>query len=83
MRAMFGLVSLLVTIGVIVMIMHYYTLPAVQQQTQIKKQVEEKFESNTPSVKSARALPVAAPLNVTLRVFVKALFRVKSTLYIS
>jgi hypothetical protein len=49
MRVMFGLVSLLVTIGVIVMIMHYYTLPAVQQQTQIKKQVEEKFESNTPS----------------------------------
>jgi len=49
MRVMFGLVSLLVTIGVIVMIMHYYTLPAVQQQTQIKKRVEEKFESNTPS----------------------------------
>ena len=49
MRVMFGLVSLLVTIGVIIMIMHYFTLPAIQQQTQIKRHVEEKFESNTPS----------------------------------
>jgi hypothetical protein len=49
MRAMFGLVSLLVTIGVIAMIMHSYTLPAAQKAVQVKNQAEEKFGSNSPS----------------------------------
>jgi C-terminal processing protease CtpA/Prc len=48
MRAGFGLVAILVTLGVIIMIMHAYTLPAAQQAVQTKKKVEEQFGMNTP-----------------------------------
>jgi hypothetical protein len=41
MRMAFGLVGLLVTLGVIVMIMHTYTLPATKKAIQTRKQVEE------------------------------------------
>jgi C-terminal processing protease CtpA/Prc len=48
MRAGFGLVAILVTLGVIIMIMHTYTLPAAKQAIQTKKKVEEQFSMNTP-----------------------------------
>src|SRR3954449_13149156 len=48
MRAGFGLVAILVTLGVIIMIMHTYTLPAAKQAVQTKKKVEEQFSMNTP-----------------------------------
>ena len=47
MRMMFGLVALLVTLGVIIMVMHTYELPAAQKAIQAKKKVEAQFESNT------------------------------------
>ena len=48
MRAGFGLVAILVTLGVIIMIMHTYTLPAAKQAIQTRKKVEEQFSMNTP-----------------------------------
>jgi len=48
MRMAFGLVGLLVTLGVIIMIMHTYTLPAAQQAIKTKQRVESQFGSNTP-----------------------------------
>lgn len=48
MRMAFGLVGVLVTLGVIIMIMHSYTLPAAQQAIQTKKKVESQFGSNSP-----------------------------------
>jgi hypothetical protein len=39
MRAAFGLVSILVAIGVVVMIMHYFYLPSVQQAVRVQKKV--------------------------------------------
>ena len=48
MRMAFGLVGILVTLGVIIMIMHSYTLPAAQQAIQTKKKVESQFGSNSP-----------------------------------
>jgi C-terminal processing protease CtpA/Prc len=48
MRAGFGLVAILVTLGVIIVIMHTYTLPAAKQAVQTKKKVEEQFGMNTP-----------------------------------
>jgi hypothetical protein len=39
MRAAFGLVSILVAIGVVVMIMHYFYLPSVQQAVGVRKKV--------------------------------------------
>jgi len=47
MRMAFGLVSILVTVGVIIMYMHYYQLPAAKQAITVKKQVEQRFGSNT------------------------------------
>jgi very-short-patch-repair endonuclease len=47
MRAAFGLVSVLVAIGVVVMIMHTYTLPAAKKAVNTKKAVEQRFGSNT------------------------------------
>jgi len=44
----FGLVGVLVTLGVIIMIMHSYTLPAAQPAIQTKKKVESQFGSNSP-----------------------------------
>jgi S1-C subfamily serine protease len=44
----FGLVGILVTLGVIIMIMHSYTLPAAQKAIQTRKKVESQFGSNTP-----------------------------------
>jgi len=48
MRMAFGLVGILVTLGVIIMIMHSYTLPAAKQAIQTKKKVESQFGSNSP-----------------------------------
>jgi C-terminal processing protease CtpA/Prc len=48
MRAGFGLVAVLVTLGVIIVIMSTYTLPAAKQAVQTKKKVEEQFGQNTP-----------------------------------
>ena len=48
MRMAFGLVGVLVTLGVIIMIMHSYTLPAAQKAIQTKKKVESQFGSNSP-----------------------------------
>lgn len=47
MRMAFGLVSVLVAIGVVVMIMSNYTLPAAKQAITVKKQAESRFGSNT------------------------------------
>jgi C-terminal processing protease CtpA/Prc len=44
----FGLVGLLVTIGVIAMIMSQYSLPAAKQAVTVQKQVQQQFGSNTP-----------------------------------
>jgi C-terminal processing protease CtpA/Prc len=44
----FGLVGVLVTLGVIIMIMHSYTLPAAKQAIKTKQRVESQFGSNTP-----------------------------------
>src|SRR5438552_2584827 len=49
MRMAFGLVGLLVTIGVIVWIMHVYTLPAAKVAGQTKRRVEEDFGGLTSS----------------------------------
>jgi S1-C subfamily serine protease len=43
MRMGFGLVGLLVTIGVIIVIWSKYTLPVAQQAVQTRNQVEQKF----------------------------------------
>src|SRR5437764_12698498 len=43
----FGLVGLLVTLGVIIMIFHYIEAPTIKQAVQTKKKVEAQFESNT------------------------------------
>ena len=48
MRAGFGLVAILVTLGVIIWFMHVYELPAIKQAVQTKKKVEEQFSMNTP-----------------------------------
>ena len=48
MRMAFGLVGILVTLGVIIMIMHSYTLPAAQQAIKTKQRVQAQFGSNTP-----------------------------------
>ena len=48
MRAGFGLVAILVTLGVIIVIWSSYTLPAAKQAIQTKKKVEEQFSMNTP-----------------------------------
>ena len=48
MRMAFGLVGLLVTLGVIIMIMHSYTLPAAQQAIKTKQRVQNQFGSNSP-----------------------------------
>ena len=48
MRAGCGLVSILVTLGVIVVIMRTYTLPSAQQAISTKKKVEEQFSMNSP-----------------------------------
>lgn len=48
MRMAFGLVGVLVTLGVIIMIMHSYTLPAAQQAIKTKQRVQAQFGSNTP-----------------------------------
>jgi len=47
MRMAFGLVGVLVTLGVIIMFMHSYELPAAQKAIQTKKKVESQFGSNT------------------------------------
>jgi C-terminal processing protease CtpA/Prc len=47
MRMAFGLVGVLVTLGVIIMIMHSYTLPAAKQAINTKQRVEKQFGSNT------------------------------------
>ncbi len=47
MRMAFGLVGVLVTLGVIIMIMHSYTLPAAKQAISAKQRVEKQFGSNT------------------------------------
>jgi C-terminal processing protease CtpA/Prc len=47
MRGIFGLVGLLVTLGVVIMIWHTYSLPAAKQAITAKKQVEQRFGSNT------------------------------------
>jgi C-terminal processing protease CtpA/Prc len=48
MRAGFGLVAILVTLGVIIVIWSNYTLPVAKQAIQTKKKVEEQFSMNTP-----------------------------------
>src|SRR3954469_17477500 len=48
MRMAFGLVGVLVTLGVIIMFMHAYELPAAQKAIQTKKRVESQFGSNSP-----------------------------------
>lgn len=47
MRMAFGLVSLLVTVGVLIMIFHYIEAPAIQKAGQTKKKVENWAGSNT------------------------------------
>ena len=47
MRMAFGLVSVLVTLGVIIMFMHSYELPAIKQAGKTKTMVEHRFGSNT------------------------------------
>jgi C-terminal processing protease CtpA/Prc len=47
MRMAFGLVGVLVVLGVIIIFMHVYELPAAQKAIQAKKKVEAQFESNT------------------------------------
>lgn len=47
MRMAFGLVGILVTLGVIIMFMHVYELPAAKQAITVKKKVEAWGESNT------------------------------------
>ena len=47
MRMAFGLVGILVTLGVIIWYMHVYELPAAQQAITVKKQVDQRFGSNT------------------------------------
>jgi hypothetical protein len=44
---MFGLVAILVTLGVIIWFMHVYELPAIQTAVQTKKKVEDRFSMNT------------------------------------
>jgi S1-C subfamily serine protease len=48
MRMAFGLVGVLVTLGVIIMIMSKYELPAAQQAIKTKQRVESQFGSNSP-----------------------------------
>jgi C-terminal processing protease CtpA/Prc len=48
MRMAFGLVGVLVVLGVIVWFMHVYELPAAKQAIQTKKKVESQFGSNSP-----------------------------------
>src|SRR5712691_11039648 len=48
MRMMFGLVGLLVTIGVLIMIFHYIEAPVIKQSGQTKKKVEAWASANTP-----------------------------------
>jgi S1-C subfamily serine protease len=47
MRMAFGLVGILVTLGVIIWFMHVYELPAAKQGIQTKKKIEAWAESNT------------------------------------
>ena len=44
MRMALGLVALLITIGVIVMIMHFIWLPAAQNALDVKKRVEPQVQ---------------------------------------
>ncbi|HEY7115657.1 MAG TPA: hypothetical protein VH475_03665 [Tepidisphaeraceae bacterium] len=48
MRYGFGLVGVLVTLGVIIWFMHVYELPATSQALKTKKKIEEQFSMNTP-----------------------------------
>lgn len=78
MRAMFGLVAILVTLGVIIWFMHVYELPAIKAAGQAKKQVEEKFSMNTSEgladAKASIALdPVGVDRNKFEGFFVKGI----------
>jgi S1-C subfamily serine protease len=64
MRMAFGLVGVLVTLGVIIMFMHAYELPAAQKAIQTKKKVESQFGSNTAEgLADAKASIVLDDLN--------------------
>ena len=48
MRMAFGLVGILVTLGVIIMFMHSYELPAAKQAIKTRNAVNQQFGSNSP-----------------------------------
>jgi hypothetical protein len=63
MRMAFGLVGLLVTIGVIAWIMHVYTLPATKKALQTKQRVEEDLGGLTSSgMEDAKASIALSPV---------------------
>src|SRR5205814_8712553 len=64
MRMAFGLVSLLVTIGVIIMIFHFIEAPKIKAAVQTKKRVEAWGGSNTSEgLADAKASIVLDPVN--------------------
>jgi hypothetical protein len=62
---MFGLVAILVTLGVIIWFMHVYELPAIKAAGQAKRQVEDRFSMNTSEgLEDARASIVLDPMGL-------------------